>query len=96
MELKEFQKLIEKTYFARDSKRGIGGTFMWFIEEVGELASALRQGTPEEKSEECADVLAWLFSVANLSGVEMEEAVTKYAGGCPACKKMPCECAEKS
>ena len=96
MELKEFQRVIEKTYFDRDSKRGLGGTFLWFVEEVGELASVIRQGTLEEKKEECADVLAWLFSVASLSGVEMEEAVSKYAAGCPACKKMPCECIEKS
>ncbi len=95
MELKEFQRLIEKTYFARDSKRGIGGTFLWFVEEVGELACVIRQGGLEEKREECADVLAWLFSLASLSGIDMEEAASKYAGGCPACRKMPCECVEK-
>jgi NTP pyrophosphatase (non-canonical NTP hydrolase) len=95
MELGEFQELIEKTYFARDSKRGVAGTFMWFVEEVGELASAIRRGTPEDKKEECADVLAWLVSIASLAGVEMEEAVLKYAHGCPVCKKMPCACPEK-
>jgi NTP pyrophosphatase (non-canonical NTP hydrolase) len=96
MELREFQRLIEETYFARDSRRGLGGTFLWFTEEVGELASVVRQGTLEEKKEECADVLAWLFSLASLMGIEMEEAVAKYAGGCPVCRKTPCECAEKS
>ena len=95
MELEEFQRLIEKTYFARDSKRGIGRTFMWFVEEVGELASAIREGSAEQQENEFADVLAWLCSVASLTGVEMEKVVAKYANGCPSCHQIPCQCAEK-
>ena len=94
MELKEFQRLIEKTYFARDSKRGMSPTFMWFVEEVGELACAIREGSAREREKEFADVLAWLCSVASLAGVEMENVIAKYADGCPSCKKIPCECAE--
>jgi len=95
MQIGEFQKLIEKTYFERDSARGMGGTFMWFTEEVGELATALRQNDKEAMKGEFADVLAWLCTLASLAGVSMEEAAKKYAKGCPGCGKAPCDCSQK-
>ena len=95
MELGEFQKHIENIYFDRDSRRGLEGTFMWFVEEVGELATALREGGEREKQEEFADCLAWLATLASLSGVKWEEAVGKYAAGCPRCGGVPCACPEK-
>ena len=96
MKLAEFQELIEKTYFQRDFERGVGGTFMWFVEEVGELATAIREGhDPEALKGEFADVLAWLCTLASLSGIRMEDAIAKYAKGCPACKKLPCACSDK-
>jgi len=95
MKISEFQRLIERTYFKRDSARGLAGTFMWFTEEVGELASALRHDDEKNLRDEFADVFAWLCSLASIVGVEMEEAVRKYADGCPACKKIPCECDSK-
>ncbi len=94
MEIKEFQKLIKDTYFEKDSRRGIEGTFRWFVEEVGELARAIRKGDPVNLKEEFADVAAWLFSLANLLGVDMEEAVKKYEQGCPKCGNIPCTCDE--
>ena len=96
MEIGEFQKLIERTYLERDAARGEGGTFMWFIEEVGELATAMRHGTRQEQQEEFADVLAWLVTLASLKGISMEEAVGKYSDGCPYCGKIPCECSQKT
>jgi len=95
MTISEFQRLIEKTYFKRDSARGLAGTFMWFAEEVGELASALRENDRQNMEEEFADCLAWLCSLASIAGVEMEEVISKYAEGCPCCKKMPCTCSDK-
>jgi len=95
MQIDEFQSLIEKTYFDRDSARGMGGTFMWFIEEVGELATALRQEDKDALKGEFADVLAWLCTLASLAGIRMEEAIAKYADGCPACRRMPCDCSRK-
>lgn len=95
MEIGAFQKMIEKTYFDRDSARGMGGTFMWFMEEVGELATALREEDHKEMAAEFADVLAWLCTLASLAGVSMEEAIAKYADGCPACHKTPCDCSPK-
>jgi len=62
-------------------------------EEVGELARALRHGDRDELVHEFSDVLAWLASLANLSGVDLEEASARYASGCPRCGASPCACA---
>jgi NTP pyrophosphatase (non-canonical NTP hydrolase) len=44
-------------------------------------------------AEEFADVVAWLVSVANLEGIDIQNAVTaKYGSGCPKCKETPCVC----
>ena len=91
--LAEFQELIREMYLEKDLARGVEGTFIWLIEEVGELATALRNGTHEERLGEFADVLAWLTTIANVSGVDLSEAVTrKYGSGCPGCKKFVCTC----
>jgi NTP pyrophosphatase (non-canonical NTP hydrolase) len=95
MELGEFQRRIEAVYLDRDRRRGVAGTFMWFAEEVGELATALREGDRASLAEEFADCLAWLATLASLSGVSWEEAVRKYAAGCPRCGATPCTCPEK-
>ena len=89
-----FQRLIEAQFFDRDRRRGLAGTFMWFVEEVGELSSALRSGTRVEIEAEFADVLAWLSTLASLADVELEAVVAKYRDGCPVCRSTPCACAE--
>lgn len=91
--LAEFQQLIREMYLEKDLARGVEGTFIWLIEEVGELATALRNGTHEERLGEFADVLAWLTTIANVSGVDLSEAVSrKYGSGCPGCRKFVCTC----
>jgi NTP pyrophosphatase (non-canonical NTP hydrolase) len=91
--LADFQRLIRDMYMAKDVARGVDGTFMWLIEEVGELASALRDGTHEEQMGEFADVLAWMTTIANVVGVDLSEAVRrKYGDGCPGCKQFVCVC----
>ena len=86
MQIHEFQQLIRDRYYATDSARGAGKTFLWFSEEVGELAHALgklERGEPDHANlrEEFADVLAWLTTLANISGVDLEQAVReKYMG----------------
>ena len=91
--LAEFQQLIRKMYHEKDAARGVDGTFMWLIEEGGELAAALREGTPQEQAEEFADVLAWLVTIANIAGVDLTEAVKqKYGSGCPGCGNFICNC----
>ena len=95
MDIDKFQKLIEETYLKKDAKRGLPKTFMWFTEEVGELSRALRENNKEELKKEFADVLAWLFSLASLSGIRIEETISKYTAGCPVCHGIPCICIEK-
>ncbi len=91
--LTRLQSLIETMYSSKDKARGVDGTFMWFMEEVGELAAALREGNSADLAGEFADVLAWLATIANVSGVNLERAVLeKYGSGCPGCGKMVCAC----
>ncbi len=78
MEIREFQQLIRDKYEKRDRQRGTPATFMWFIEEVGELATALSGQDNDNKKEEFADVLAWLCTLANINDIELEEACKKY------------------
>lgn len=94
MTLSEFQRLIESIYFEKDNTRGLDGSFMWFVEEVGELAAALREGDGAATREEFADCLAWLSTLASIAGVDLEQAVQKYARGCPGCGGAPCRCAD--
>jgi NTP pyrophosphatase (non-canonical NTP hydrolase) len=91
--LSDFQQLIRDMYHDKDAARGVDGTFMWLMEEVGELASALREGTHEERLGEFADVLAWLTTIANVVDIDLAEAVTKkYGDGCPGCGQFVCTC----
>ena len=91
--LSQLQQVIRETYDAKDRRRGVEGTFMWFMEEVGELATALRNGSARERQEEFADVLAWLATLANNADVDLESAVqAKYGKGCPGCGHVPCRC----
>jgi NTP pyrophosphatase (non-canonical NTP hydrolase) len=81
MHISEFQKLIAQKYKKRDLQRGTPATFLWFIEEVGELATALASNDRKNKQEEFADVLAWLCTLANINNVDLEKACKKYTGG---------------
>ncbi len=87
LSIAQFQKLIRDRYLLTDAARGVPGTFMWFMEEVGELATALQENAPERiptaaqkanLAEEFADVLAWLTTLANIAGVDLESALVKY------------------
>ena len=92
MHIKEFQQFISGKYEKRDRQRGVPRTCLWFVEEVGELAKALRQGDRDQLAGEFADVFAWLCTLASITGVSLEEAVRKYARGCPKCGHTPCAC----
>lgn len=92
MDVDDFQQLMERTYGARDRARGVPATVAWIAEEVGELAQAVRKGTPEQQLAELGDVLAWLASLANQLGLSMADALARYGGGCPRCGAVPCAC----
>jgi NTP pyrophosphatase (non-canonical NTP hydrolase) len=81
MTIREFQDFIRAQYYARDRERGTPKTFLWFVEEVGELASALAGDDQRNKQEEFADVLAWLCTLANINDVDLQTAITKYTSG---------------
>jgi NTP pyrophosphatase (non-canonical NTP hydrolase) len=92
MQISELQEALRRTYLERDERRGADATFRWLTEEVGELAKALRMGDRTELQHEFGDVLAWLASLANLTGIELEHAAARYTGGCPKCGATPCAC----
>jgi len=78
MTIREFQDFIRQRYYARDVQRGTPATFLWFMEEVGELASALAGDGRHSKEEEFADVFAWLCTLANINDVDLARAIEKY------------------
>ncbi|QGR20043.1 MazG nucleotide pyrophosphohydrolase domain-containing protein [Stygiolobus azoricus] len=77
MEIKYVQEKMKEMFFEKDKMRGTYATFTWLVEEVGELAEALLSGNRDAIEEEIADVIAWTVSVANLLGVDVEEALRK-------------------
>jgi len=96
MELAELQQLIDKMYSDKDRERGADATFLWLMEEIGELAAALREGTHDHKAAEFADVVAWLVTLANVVNVDLTKALEqKYGSGCPGCHHMICTCDAK-
>jgi len=93
MHVHEFQDMMRRIYFHRDSKRGVTGTFDWLVEEVGELGEALKEKNVKAMEDEFADVFAWLASLANVVNVDLERAaITKYNNRCPKCEQIPCKC----
>ena len=94
MTIDEFQERIRDIYFEKDNARGKEATFLWFTEEVGELAAAIREGTHEDLEGEFADVFAWMTTLANLTGVRLSEAIAKYTDVCPGCGASPCRCGD--
>jgi NTP pyrophosphatase (non-canonical NTP hydrolase) len=92
MQLSELQAVIEATYGERDRARGVPASVAWLAEEVGELAQAVRKGTPDQQAHEFADVIAWVASLANQIGIDLDAAIQRYATGCPRCHTVPCSC----
>jgi NTP pyrophosphatase (non-canonical NTP hydrolase) len=91
MHIHEFQEMMRRLYFHRDSERG--GTYEWLADELRELGEALEGSNKEATEKEFADVIAWLASLANITGIDLESAtIKKYNGKCPKCKQSPCQC----
>ncbi len=93
MQIRDFQEMMRRLYLKRDSQRGVQGTYDWLVDEIKELGEALRASNKEALGKEFADVIAWLSSLANITGVDLQEAaVSKYNHRCPKCKSSPCQC----
>jgi len=94
LHIREFQRMMRQVYFHRDSKRGPRGTYNWLGDELKELGEALEGNNIGALEDEFADVIAWVASLANILGVDLEKAVlSKYRGKCPKCGETPCQCA---
>ena len=82
--LGDLQRLIRDMYFEKDVARGIEGTFMWLMEEVGEVARIMARKYGEQSfkesdndvdlADEMADVLFVLICLANQTGVDLQTA----------------------
>jgi NTP pyrophosphatase (non-canonical NTP hydrolase) len=83
MEIAAFQDLMDTLYGEADRDRGVPSTVAWLCEEVGELAQAVRKGTPEQQLHELGDVLAWLASLANQMGLSLDDAARRYVDDPP-------------
>jgi len=83
VELQQLQDLMETLYGEADRDRGLAPTVAWLCEEVGELAQAVRKGTPEQQLHELGDVLAWVASLANQLDLSLEEALRRYVTNPP-------------
>jgi NTP pyrophosphatase (non-canonical NTP hydrolase) len=93
MQISEFQNMMKRLYFHRDSERGIDGTLYWLMDEVKELGEALKEDDTKAIENEFADVFAWLASLANIVNIDLEKAaLSKYANKCPKCGLSPCDC----
>jgi NTP pyrophosphatase (non-canonical NTP hydrolase) len=93
MQICEFQEMMRRLYFHRDSERGVKGTYEWLADELQELWEALEEGDKEAAEKEFADVIAWLASLANMTGIDLEKAaINKYNNKCPKCLNSPCQC----
>lgn len=86
--------MMKNLYGQRDQARGIDGTYNWLLEEVAELGVELQNNNNREATEkEFADVIAWLASLANITGIDLEKAaLAKYPHECPKCQSSPCQC----
>jgi NTP pyrophosphatase (non-canonical NTP hydrolase) len=93
MHIHEFQDMMKRLYFKRDSARGVEGTFNWLVDEVAELGEELKVTDRAATEKEFADVIAWLASLANIMEVDLEKAaINKYNNICPKCQRSPCNC----
>jgi NTP pyrophosphatase (non-canonical NTP hydrolase) len=92
MDVAALQAQITATFGPRDHARGVDGTFRRLVEEVGEVAKALRGADHAALALELSDLVAWTVSVAALLGVDLDQALSRYAHGCPRCQTSPCRC----
>ena len=91
--IRDFQEMMKRLYFQRDSERGVKRTYDWLGDELAELGEALKGNDRIATEREFADVIAWLASLANITGIDLEKAaINKYSGKCPKCQQSPCQC----
>lgn len=95
MNISDFQDLIKNLYLHNDIKRGVKSTFIWLVEEIGELSTLINSKSIDKikVSEELADIIAWTISIANILEIDIEKALNnKYPNKCIKCSSSPCKC----
>jgi NTP pyrophosphatase (non-canonical NTP hydrolase) len=95
MKISDFQDLLKDLYLQKDMKRGVKSTFIWLVEEIGELATILNSIDIDKQkaSEELADIIAWAISISNILEIDIEDAIfNKYPNKCKKCSSSPCLC----
>jgi NTP pyrophosphatase (non-canonical NTP hydrolase) len=92
VEIRALQGQIEAAFGSRDRARGADGTFRRLVEEVGEVAKALRAEDRAALALELADVVAWTVSLAVMYGIDLDDALRRYGAGCPRCGASVCRC----
>jgi len=92
VEIRALQSQIEATFGTRDRSRGTDGTFRRLVEEIGEVAKALRAADRTALALELSDVVAWTLSIAVLLRIDLDDALERYGCGCPRCGASPCRC----
>ncbi|MCK5687176.1 nucleotide pyrophosphohydrolase [bacterium] len=96
MKISDFQKRIKDNFYHKDEPRGALKTFMWLVEEIGELSSSLMESDKKNQAEELSDVIAWAFSLANVLEIDLEKVLMdKYPQNCSCCQESPCSCSKK-
>ena len=101
--MRDFQELVRDIYFENDSQHQVAGVFLWFMTEVCEMSKELRdycgslerddiKFSQENLEMEFGDVLVFLMSLMNLTGVNVVNVVERFKDGCPKCKGNPCKC----
>ncbi len=99
----QWQELLDRMFGESNRQQGIQFCLLRLSSEVGEAAKIIRAAmadssiTVGERRKQCAlelsDVLAWTFSVANVLGINLGEALLEiYGGDCERCSKFLCDC----
>lgn len=109
----EWQEMFAKIYPRNPQGYDQKSNFIHLIEEVGEVAEAYRLNYfhPENLNNELADVMTWIFGIANLIDSKAQDnpkffngqnsynledkIIEKYENGCPACQSHTCNCVAK-
>ena len=103
--MNKLQKLMKDLYLQKDQQRGLEKTLLWLVSEIGEVSDLVAkngnykhdENIKQELKLEIADCQAWLYSVANLLEIDVEQAFfEKYPHKCPRCGNNPCICIENS
>ncbi|MEK7553007.1 MAG: hypothetical protein AAB505_02795 [Patescibacteria group bacterium] len=102
--LRESQVALENIYgLANHQSGGVTVCLNRIFMEIGEMGAIVGgadifPGLSVDHLEmnyalECADVISWLLSLANLIRIDLNQAIeTRYFPGCPECRRCPCDC----